>query len=179
MRFIQRSGRTLLSDPIASNPNPSPRIINLDFRGSSANIPTAITIDHRVDSTSESKVRSPRIYVRLASGIACACAYLATPMGLQECASRPIRTTRGRVDPSGHSLFSQSGQMVFDLPAHPTTGTNAYQHGSTWSGPERKAENITWRAFVIMVHVQHNPGIHRTGIVIRIIGVELGNPEFV
>ena len=67
--------------------------------------------------------------------------------------------------------------MVFDLPAHSTAGTNPYQHGSTWSGQERKAENIIWRAFVMMVHVQH--GFNRTGIVIRIIGAELGNPEFV
>lgn len=69
--------------------------------------------------------------------------------------------------------------MVFDLPAHSSAGTNPYQHGSTWSGQERKAENITWRAFVMMVHVQHNPGIHMTGIVICIIVAELGNPEFV
>jgi len=80
--YIQKSGLTLvLSNAISSHPH-SISFIVLDFRSSSADIPTAITIDHRIVSTSESKVRSPRFCVRMASKTACAYAYLTTPRGL-------------------------------------------------------------------------------------------------
>lgn len=117
MGFIQKSGLTLVLSNAISPHHHSISCIVLDFRAFSANIPTAITIDHRIVSNGNLGLSSPDLHVRMGSGTACAYAYLATATGRGVGISTNQSDIRSKDDPSGHSLVSQSGQKVVDLPA--------------------------------------------------------------